>query len=51
MNLNNILKKVGRGRSPNLFSFNVFYESKCSGYPKSVTIFLFMGFGLNSTSA
>jgi hypothetical protein len=30
---NSILKKVGRGSSDNLFS-----ESTCSGYSKSVTI-------------
>jgi hypothetical protein len=39
MNLNHVLKKVGRGRSHNLFSFKVFLNLHGLGYPKSVTIF------------
>jgi hypothetical protein len=39
MNLNHVLKKVGRGRSHNLFSFNVFMNLHTLGYPKSVTIY------------
>jgi hypothetical protein len=48
MNLNHVLKKVGRGRSHNLFSFNVFLNLHALGYPKSVTIFWFIRFGLKT---
>jgi hypothetical protein len=48
MNLNHVWKKVGRGRIHNLFSFNVFLNLHALGYPKSVTIFCFMGFGLKT---
>jgi hypothetical protein len=51
MNLNHVLKKVGRRRSHNLFSFKLFINLHALGYPKSVTIFWFMGFGLNSPSS
>jgi hypothetical protein len=37
-----VLKKVVRGRSYNLFSFNVFLNLHVLGYPKSLTIFWFI---------
>jgi hypothetical protein len=46
MNLNHVLKKVGRGRSHNTFSLNVFLNLHALEFPKSVSIFWFIGFGL-----
>jgi hypothetical protein len=37
--LNHVLKKIGKGRSHNLFSINVFLNLHALGYPKLVTIF------------
>jgi hypothetical protein len=39
MNLNQVLKKVGRERSHKLFSFNFFLNLRALGYAKSETIF------------
>jgi hypothetical protein len=40
-------KKVGRGRSHNIFSLNDFMNLHALGYPKPVTIFWFIGFVFN----
>jgi hypothetical protein len=45
------LKKVGRGRSHELFSNWCFRNLHALGYPKIVTICWFIGFGLNTPSA
>jgi hypothetical protein len=48
---NHVLKKVGRGRSHDLFSNWCFRNLHALGYQKKVTICLFIGFGSNTPSA
>jgi hypothetical protein len=51
MNLNHVLKKVGRRSSHDLFSNWYFLNLHALGYLKPVTVFFYPTFGLTSPSA
>jgi hypothetical protein len=49
MNLNHVLKKIGRGRDLNWFIGLVFRNLHALGYPKPKTILTFIDFWVNSS--